>query len=98
VSALLPENVTLMWEDIEYQVKAGFVTLVTETGLFSDDGDSQPKTQLFVSYGPKTDTPTQTLGNGPSVGVVTNEFANIKASNSGHLFVTATDKGNEHFQ
>jgi hypothetical protein len=38
VSALLPENVTLMWEDIEYQVKAGFVTLVTETELFADGG------------------------------------------------------------
>ncbi len=38
VSALLPENVTLMWEDIEYQVKAGFVTLVTETELFADEG------------------------------------------------------------
>jgi hypothetical protein len=29
-----------MWEDIEYQVKAGFVTLVTETELFAD-GASQ---------------------------------------------------------
>jgi hypothetical protein len=38
VSALLPENVTLMWEDIEYQVKAGFVTMVTETELFKDGG------------------------------------------------------------
>lgn len=32
--ALLPENVTLMWEDIEYQVKAGFVSLISETQLF----------------------------------------------------------------
>jgi hypothetical protein len=27
-----------MWEDIEYEVKAGFVTLVTETELFADGG------------------------------------------------------------
>jgi hypothetical protein len=38
VSALLPENVTLVWEDIEYQVKAGSVTIVTETELFKDGG------------------------------------------------------------
>jgi hypothetical protein len=42
VSALLPENVTLMWEDIEYQVKAGFVTMVTETELFKDGGPPPP--------------------------------------------------------
>jgi hypothetical protein len=40
VSALTPENVQLINEDIDYQEKAGFVEVVTETDLF---GDAPPK-------------------------------------------------------
>jgi hypothetical protein len=39
VSALIPENAQLIWEDIEYQVKAGFVRMITASDLF---GESQP--------------------------------------------------------
>jgi hypothetical protein len=34
VSALTPDNVDLIWEDIDYQVAAGFVRLVKARDLF----------------------------------------------------------------
>jgi hypothetical protein len=35
VSALTPENVDLVWEEVDYQVEAGFVRLVLEQELFA---------------------------------------------------------------
>jgi hypothetical protein len=39
VSALIPENAQLIWEDIEYQVKVGFVRMIAASNLF---GENQP--------------------------------------------------------
>jgi hypothetical protein len=39
VSALIPENAQLIWEDIEYQVNAGFVHMIATSNLF---GENQP--------------------------------------------------------
>ena len=44
VSALLPESATLIWEDIDYQVAAGFVKLISETKLFGPD--QSPKLKI----------------------------------------------------
>jgi hypothetical protein len=46
VSALIPENAQLIWEDIEYQVKAGFVRMITASNLF---GENQPP-DLKISW------------------------------------------------
>jgi hypothetical protein len=37
VSTLIPENSQLIWEDIEYQVKAGFVCMITASNLFREN-------------------------------------------------------------
>jgi hypothetical protein len=37
VSALIPENAQLIWEDIEYQVKAGFVCMIAASDLFREN-------------------------------------------------------------
>jgi hypothetical protein len=39
VSALIPENTKLIWEDIKYQVNAGFVCIISASDLF---GENQP--------------------------------------------------------
>jgi hypothetical protein len=39
VSALILENAQLIWEDIEYQVKVGFVRMIAASNLF---GENQP--------------------------------------------------------
>jgi hypothetical protein len=39
VSALIPENTKLIWEDIEYQVNVGFVRIISASDLF---GENQP--------------------------------------------------------
>ena len=45
VSALTPGGIELIWEDIQYQVQAGFVRIVTEEELFQD----APPGELKVS-------------------------------------------------
>lgn len=45
VSAVTPENVDLMWEDISYQVDAGFVRIVSEKDLFG----GTPPEELKIS-------------------------------------------------
>ena len=45
-SALAPDNVELIWEDITYQAEAGFVRIVTESQLF--EGDTVPE-ELKIS-------------------------------------------------
>jgi hypothetical protein len=37
VSALIPENAQLIWEDIEYQVKVGFVRMIAASALFVEN-------------------------------------------------------------
>jgi hypothetical protein len=37
VSALIPENTKLIWEDIEYQVNAGFVRIISTSDLFREN-------------------------------------------------------------
>jgi hypothetical protein len=39
VGTLIPENAQLIWEDIEYQVKAGFVCMIVASNLI---GENQP--------------------------------------------------------
>jgi hypothetical protein len=46
VSALIPENAQLIWEDIEYQVKVGFVCMIATSDLF---GENQPP-DLKISW------------------------------------------------
>jgi hypothetical protein len=46
VSALILENTQLIWEDIKYQVKAGFVCMIAASDLF---GENQPP-DLKISW------------------------------------------------
>jgi hypothetical protein len=43
VSALTPENVALVWEEVIYQAEAGFVKLVSEEALFTVDASTNLK-------------------------------------------------------
>jgi hypothetical protein len=43
VSALTPENVALVWEEVIYQAEAGFVKLVSEEALFTVDAPTNLK-------------------------------------------------------
>jgi len=47
MSACAPNNVELIWEDITYQVKAGFVWIITESQLF--EGGTVPE-ELKISH------------------------------------------------
>jgi uncharacterized membrane protein (DUF485 family) len=48
VSALTPDSVKLIEEDIKYQKKAGFIDVVTEQELFGDD-EGDPPAELKLS-------------------------------------------------
>jgi hypothetical protein len=37
ISALIPENTKLIWEDIEYQVNMGFVHIISTSDLFGEN-------------------------------------------------------------
>ena len=45
VSAMTPDNVDLIWEDITYQAEAGFVRIVAERELF-EEGEVPPELKI----------------------------------------------------
>lgn len=54
VSALQPDNVELIWEDLQYQRDAGFVKILTENELFGDGTPENLKISR-VAVVPQTD-------------------------------------------